>query len=105
MVSVHALAATADLGRVFRQVHRVLKADKPIVVSLPHPAQLMLDADAAYLDAPVLGHGRQQTHGHTVSSVFTNLTRSNFRVDTLLEPAGEVRTPASLIMRAKKLGA
>lgn len=105
VVSVHALAATADLGRVFRQVHRVLKSDKPIVVSLPHPAQIMLDADTTYLDAPPLGEGRQRTHGHTVSSVFTNLTRSNFRVDTLLEPTGEGRTPASLIMRAKKLGA
>jgi hypothetical protein len=41
-----ALSSVADLGRVFRQVHRVLRADAPIVVSLPHPVSATLDSDA-----------------------------------------------------------
>ena len=43
VLSVYTLAAVDDLNRVFRQVHRVLKADMPLVVSLPHPAYTMLD--------------------------------------------------------------
>lgn len=105
VLSVHALAATADLARVFRQVHRVLKADKPFVLTLPHPATLMVDNATGYFDTQASGTGHHLTHHHTVSSVFTSLTRSNYRVDTLLEPDDNATTPASLVMRARKLGA
>ena len=37
-VSVLALAEVDDLDRVFRQVHRVLRSQGPLVLSLPHPA-------------------------------------------------------------------
>lgn len=104
VLSIHALAATSDLARVFRQVHRVLKADKPFVITLPHPASLMVDNDAGYFDTSVSGSGHHLTHNHTVSSVFTSLTRSNYRVDTLLEPHDDGPTPASMIFRARKLG-
>lgn len=105
VVSIHALAATTDLSRVFRQVHRVLKADKPFVITLPHPATLMIDRSTSYFDPSASGTGHHLTHSHTVSSVFTSLTRSNYRVDTLLEPEHDATTPASLTVRARKLGA
>lgn len=104
VLSIHALAATPDLARVFRQVHRVLKADKPFVITLPHPAALMVNNERSYFDTSVSGTGHHLTHNHTVSSVFTSLSRSNYRVDTLLEPDHNDRGPASLIFRARKLG-
>ena len=38
-----ALASVDDLARVFRQVHRVLKPEAPLVCSVPHPAFAMID--------------------------------------------------------------
>ncbi len=42
-LSTYGLATVGDLDRVFRQVHRVLRTDRPFVFSLPHPAFVMLD--------------------------------------------------------------
>jgi SAM-dependent methyltransferase len=123
-LSVLSLAAVADLGRVFRQVHRVLRPDGPLVLSLPHPTQALLE-----------GHGRRShdeteprrweaegaagiDHTHTIEAVFTALTRTGFRVDNLAElmarrrpgpdphwaPAME-QAPAVLVVRARKVGA
>jgi 2-polyprenyl-3-methyl-5-hydroxy-6-metoxy-1,4-benzoquinol methylase len=110
VISVHALASVSDLGRVFRQTHRVLKADRPLVVSLPHPAALMLDPDtadaiaSAYHATESLGKGVYLTHRHGIAHVFTQLTRANYRVDTMLEPMGPDLHPASVIFRARKVG-
>jgi len=110
VISVHALAAVDDLGRVFRQVHRVLKAERPLVITLPHPAGLMVDPAApttivaAYDNADVLGDGVDLTHRHGAGHVFTQLTRSNFRVDTFLEPSGDGHFPASIVLRSRKVG-
>lgn len=108
VVSVHALAAVADLGRVFRQVHRVLKPDRPFVFTLPHPIELMVDPDdptrivEAYGAGGERGAGHHVTHPHTIGAVFTTLIRANFSVDTILEPAGVDRHPASVVFRARK---
>jgi SAM-dependent methyltransferase len=129
VVSIYALAGTGDLDRVFRQAHRVLKTDMPIVLSLPHPAASMFDAsgkDPLHLRRPYFeSRPRQWTHRgrvglehtHTVSAVFTSLWRANFRVDTLLElepTSGAVRSeywtdladwvPTTLLIRARKHG-
>lgn len=98
VVAVHSLAAVEDLGRVFRQTHRLLKSDRPVVLSLPHPASF-----PAGVDGP-LGEGAHLTHTHAISHVFTQLTRANYRVDTLLEPEGNHPHPASVIYRARKIG-
>ena len=42
-VSVWALSLVEDLDRVFRQVHRCVRAGGHVVVSLPHPALLTAD--------------------------------------------------------------
>ena len=106
--SAGAFGYVADLDRVFRQVHRVLKQEAPFVFSLPHPAYAMIDDRAdpallvrrAYYDRTPIEVERGGVtfthHHHTISSLFTSLTRANFRVDTLLEPepaTGGTRSP------------
>lgn len=109
IIAVHSLAAAPDLGRVFRQTHRLLKTDRPIVLSLPHPASLMVDAPDSktivtpYRDDSTLGEGATLTHRHTIEDVFTQLVRANYRVDTLLEPVGTSDFPASIVVRARKI--
>jgi 2-polyprenyl-3-methyl-5-hydroxy-6-metoxy-1,4-benzoquinol methylase len=127
--SAFALAEVADIDRVFRQVHRVLKPECPIVFSLPHPAFTMfsptadrpLEVHRRYHDpAPVTwyrGDDEVVDRPRTVSSVFTSLIRANFRVDAIIEPEvpdealrsqhwADVMwaVPATIIYRARKLG-
>ncbi len=127
--SAFALAEVADLSRVFRQVHRVLKPEAPLVFSLPHPAFTMLDPRAtdplrivrAYDDpTPITWSssiGDRIDRPRTMSEIFTGLIRNNFKVDTLLEPTAPPTgqrspwftelmrsVPATLLMRARKQG-
>jgi 2-polyprenyl-3-methyl-5-hydroxy-6-metoxy-1,4-benzoquinol methylase len=127
--SAYALTEVADLNRVFRQVHRVLKPESPMVFSIPHPAFLMLDPtapDPLRIQRPY--HSATPTRWdrgdesvtdvpRTLADVFVSLTRANFMVDTLLEPAPTGDThrsaqwapvmdwvPPTLILRARKQG-
>lgn len=125
-ISVHSLVRVADVGRVFRQMHRVLRQEHSFVVSLPHPTFALLDPDgadplqvrrSAFEDAPY-GHDdpRHGTHVRSTGALFTELGRAGFRVDHVLEPAptGTARgphwspamekVPATLILRARKEG-
>jgi SAM-dependent methyltransferase len=127
--SAYALASIPDLGRVFRQVHRVLRPQMHLVFSLPHPAFALVDPAStdpmrirrSYWDITPrtweIEGRRGSDHPHTISSVFTQLVRANFRVDTLLEPepgGGARRSeyhseimrwlPATLVVRARKEG-
>lgn len=127
--SAYAFSYVEDLNRVFRQVHRVLKPDAPLVFSLPHPAYRMIDDDSehpflvrrSYFDHHPIDYeldGIEFTdYHHTISDLFMGLVRSSFEVDTILEPApakGRPRSsfwretfdyvPRTLIMRARKLG-
>lgn len=89
-VAVGSLGDVADLGRVFRQVHRVLRPQGPLVVSLPHPAAAIGDG-ASWFD-------------RSIEEVFTALVRSSFTVDSLLEPLPRpgATVPSTLIIRGKK---
>ena len=82
-----------DLDRVFRQVHRVLRTDGPLVVALPHPAG---DVEGrSYFD--------RSANRRTIGDLFASLTRAHFVVDTLLEPEmGPI--PRRLVLRGRKLG-
>jgi SAM-dependent methyltransferase len=127
--SAFALAEVPDLNRVFRQVHRVLRPEAPIVFSLPHPAFTMLDPTAddplrivrAYDDATPMPWtspgGAALDQRRTISEIFTSLTRNNFKVDTLLEPTAPRSgrrsewfsdvmrlVPATILLRARKQG-
>ena len=113
-----------DLNRVFRQVHRVLRQEAPLVFSVAHPAYAMIDDQATeplVVRRSYFDHKRPEgeaTEFHrTISDLFTGLTRANFRVDTVLEPepassgprSSEWRdtfkyVPRTLILRARKEG-
>ena len=82
-----ALRHVDDVDRVFRQVHRVLKTDAPLVVSVPHP----LFEGSDYFD-------RSGNH-RTIGDLFGSLVRASFAVDQILEP--DTRT---LVLRGRKLG-
>ena len=119
--SSYAFDAVDDLNRVFRQVHRVLRQDCPLVFSVSHPAYAMIDDTA---EDPLLvrrSYFERSTDGEkphrTISELFTGLTRANFRVDIILEPSpapsgprsSEWRdafkyVPRTLIVRARKEG-
>lgn len=119
-VSIYALGLVADLDRVFRQVHRVLKPEAPFVVSLPHPAWRAQDHRSYWDRAPVHWHDGTEAgadHPITIADLFTSLSRANFRVDTLLEPEPPTTTarsrwwrptmatvPSTLIVRSRKHG-
>lgn len=115
-----------DLNRVFRQVHRVLKAQGVLVFSVPHPVAALVDPSTlnngptqlslepeeisikrSYFDQSPI----EETHGditfteyhRTVTEVFMGLIRSGYEVDVVLEPELTSATvPTALIVRAKK---
>lgn len=119
-VSAFGLTAVDDLDRVFRQVDRVLKPEHHFVLSMPHPAFALVDADdperrvrRSYWDPAPMGGDVPRT----ISALFTALGRANFRVDAVLEPepaSGGPHSrgwidamrylPATLIIRARKQG-
>jgi len=127
-LSIYSLGAVADLARVFRQVHRVLRPEAPLVLSLPHPAFRAIDrtgdppvVQRRYFDGSPLpwsiGADSGNDYPMTIGELFTSLTRANFRVDALLEPeptnSGHRSRywtetmhwmPATLIVRARKQG-
>ncbi|MHB8671444.1 MAG: class I SAM-dependent methyltransferase [Acidimicrobiales bacterium] len=132
--SAYAFDWVEDLARVFRQVHRVLKPGAALVFSLTHPAFRMVEPEPdpgsdeplavkrSYFDTsprvrtPMEGLELVE-YPHTMNELFTSLSRANFRVDTMLEPAPTpagprsalwreafLSVPRTLIMRARKEG-
>ena len=130
VLAVYSLAGVQDLGRVFRQLHRVMKPDAALVLSLPHPFSMMLELDADEQSTPYLTRSAWSdqaiawraagdegvTHVHQIGDVFTNLIRSNFRVDAVHEPAAIEGhrgvhwsaltdwVPSTVVIRARKEG-
>lgn len=126
-LAVYSLAEVEDLSRVFRQVERVLRTEAPLLISLPHPLELMSEFDtsnntvrltrSAFDETPIAGsESGTPLQPHRITDVFTALSRSNFRVDTLLEPP-VVSTdaastadplhhwiPATVVLRGRKQG-
>ncbi|SRR6266851_4772112 len=128
--SAYAFGYVEDLGRVFRQVHRVLKVGTPLVFSVPHPAYDMIDDDhpdepmlvrRSYFDKSPIDYewnGIPFTdYHHSISELYRGLVRSSYRVDAILEPEprpGGPRSPdwretfryvpRTLVIRARKEG-
>jgi SAM-dependent methyltransferase len=94
VLAAHTIDRVDDLGRLLRQVHRILKPGLPLVISLAHP-YASVSAEQPY-----------GTGARTIGEWFTALTRSNFRVDHVLElgSTAELPAPATLILRARKEG-
>ena len=94
VVAAHTIHRVDDLGRLLRQVHRILLPSSPFVISMAHPFA------AVGPDHPY-GAGER-----TIGEWFTALARTNFRVDQLLELGMGPQSPAptTLILRARKEG-
>ena len=94
VVASHTLVVVDDLSRVLRQVHRVLRAGHPFVISVPHPFA-GVGAGTPYGAA-----------GRTIGDWFTQLARTNFRIDQVLElGVGDTSpVPTTLVLRARKEG-
>jgi len=94
VVAAHTMGAVDDLGRLLRQVHRVLIPSKPFVISLPHPFSAI---------APDHSYGSST---RSVGYWFTALSRANFAVDQLLELGVSPTNPAptTLVIRVHKEG-
>ncbi len=90
-----------DVGRLLRQVHRVLKSSRPFVISVPHPFAGVHSTDE--YGSKVLPYG---TVGRTVGDWHIQLSRANFRVDRILElGVSEISpVPTTLVIRAQKEG-
>ena len=126
VVAVNTLTYVADLGRVFRQVHRVLKPRAPFVLTLPHPLTFATTDvggrveitrpvwDASGVEFAVGGESLTR-YPHSISGLLVQLERANFGVDQLLEVPAQPRprrspawnpifdkVPALLALRARK---
>lgn len=105
-LSITSLSLQPDLDRVFRQVHRVVRPAGHFVVAVPHPGALCADPDDP--DRLVTDWDHREPLGdrfvHTAEEIVTSLGRANFAVDTLLERRDAARLPATLVVRARKLG-
>lgn len=97
----HSLDDVDDLGRVLRQVHRVLRNGSPFVISVPHPFAGVHTSDQ--FGSKVHRYG---TVGRTIGDWFIHLGRANFRVDHIHElGVSDVSpVPTTLIIRARKEG-
>jgi predicted SAM-dependent methyltransferase len=101
------LSLVEDLDRVFRQVHRCVRAGGHVVVSLPHPALLTADphdparvAQSWEARKPI-----GERHVHSAEGLVTAFTRTNFTVDVLLERHHGGPTPVTLLARGRRLSA
>lgn len=124
-ISVGALGAVDDIGRVFRQLHRVLRPEHAFVLAVPHPTFALLDPGSedpvrirrsAFDETPFAPEDeRAGTRARSIGTLFTELSRVGFRVDHVLEPQptdpggphwADVMKgiPATLILRARKEG-
>jgi len=101
VVADHTITDVDDLGRLLRQVHRVLRASHPFVISVPHPFAGVHTSDQYGSKVHVYG-----TVGRTIGDWFIHLSRANFRVDQILElGVSEINpVPTTLILRARKEG-
>jgi SAM-dependent methyltransferase len=101
VVADHTIADVDDLGRLLRQVHRVLHASHPFVISVPHPFAGVHTSDQYGSKVHTYG-----TVGRTVGDWFIHLSRANFRVDHILElGVSDISpVPTTLILRARKEG-
>jgi SAM-dependent methyltransferase len=96
VVANHTLADVDDLGRLLRQVHRVLRPSRPFVIVVDHPFDEVLTDDTRSY-----GSGTR-----TIGDWFTALGRANFRVDAVHELGADSRhrAPTTLVLRARKEG-
>jgi SAM-dependent methyltransferase len=113
-LSAYGFVGVGDVARLIRQVHRVLKQEAPLIISLPHPALRLIHPAAAQ---PLHIRRSWFEASPTVAELFTMLSRNNYRVDVMAEPAASIDhpprsgwadvlryVPPTMILRARKQG-
>lgn len=90
-----------DLGRLLRQVHRVLVPDRLFVIIMRHPFAPLASALARREQPEPYGSSHR-----SIGEWFTALSRANFDIDTMLELDADDHAvvPSTLIVRARKRG-
>jgi len=99
VLSVHTLDLVDDLGRILRQVHRVLKPGAPFVLVLDHPFASVGQGT----DGRVRRYGEER---RTIAELLAALDRSNFRVEVFHElgVGGASAVPTTLAVKVRKQG-
>jgi SAM-dependent methyltransferase len=105
--SASALEFVEDIGRVFRQCHRVLRVGAPLIFSCKHPIWQLLDDDGyqpllarrSYFDRSPAEVVRDEVtfmeHPHTFADLALGLARASLRLETILEPEPDPSGPRS----------
>lgn len=114
VLSAYGFVGVDDVARLIRQVHRVLRQEAPLVISLPHPVLGLIHPAAA---DPLRIRSSWFDRSPTVAELFTLLSRNNYRVDVMVEPAASPDhpprsgwadvfrfVPPTMILRARKQG-
>jgi SAM-dependent methyltransferase len=117
--SAFAIAEVEALDRLFRQVHRVLRASCVFVFSYEHPLALCVGQATRDTDLPTVVEpyfsGRSieieregepvVVYQRTVGDVFAALGRAGFRIEAIVEPRPEHGpVPTTIVWRARKEG-
>jgi SAM-dependent methyltransferase len=99
VLSVHTLDVVDDLGRILRQVHRVLKPGAPFVLVLDHPFAVVGRSP----DGTLRRYGDGQ---RTIGELLAALDRCNFRVEVFHElgVSAESPVPTTLVIKVRKQG-
>lgn len=98
VLAVGTLGEDDDLGRILRQVHRVLKPGSPFVMSVPHPFSTI-----------GVGTDEPRTYGasnRTIADLLGALARVRFRIETVHELGvdDEHPIPTTLLLKVRKEG-
>jgi SAM-dependent methyltransferase len=94
VIASHTLGEEDDLGRILRQVHRVLKPAGPFVIALAHPFAAV---------SPGVPYGAER---RTVGDLLTALARARFRIEAFHElgVGSASSVPTTLVVKARKEG-
>ena len=107
VLSVTAFDYVEDIGRVFRQCHRVLKVGAPLVFSCKHPIWQLLDENSSpplltrrpYYDRTPVDVERSGVtlteYPHTFADLTLGLSRASLRIETIVEPEPSTGGPRS----------
>lgn len=100
VVASHTLGGERDLGRILRQVHRVLGPSGVFVIAMAHPF------DGVVTPAEDGSIRRYGDDGHTIGDLLTALARTNFRIEAFHELGldDDHPVPTTLVVKTRKEG-
>lgn len=108
--SAGAVLEVPDLGRLLRQVHRVLRPGAAFVFAYEHPVALVARGRSYFDETPIpveVDGQHTEQFPRPLAEVYMALVRTGFRVEVIGEPrpvVGEQAHPTTIIWRARKEG-